>query len=200
MTDSVDAPTGGVASDTTVLIVEDEADLADTYSVWLRQDDYDVETAYGGDEALAALDPRIDVVVLDRRMPNIPGDAVLRKARERDGSYQISMLTAVEPDENVLDLPFDEYLTKPIDRSTMVETVECLAHRRTLDEELQELFRLASKHSALEPRDGEVIEQARRQLQERIERKKAAIGDRMDELEDPVEQFAVVENPESPRF
>lgn len=200
MTDSIDTPTGNVASDTTVLIVEDEADLADTYSVWLRQDDYDVETAYGGDEALATLEPRIDVVVLDRRMPNIPGDAVLRKARERDGSYQVSMLTAVEPDENVLDLPFDEYVTKPIDRSTMIDTIECLARRQTLDEELQDLFRLASKHSALQPRNGEVIARARRQLEERIERKKAAIGERMDELEDPAEQFAVVKNPENPQL
>lgn len=200
MTDATDSSTDSAASAPTVLIVEDEADLADTYTVWLRHDDYDVETAYGGDEALAALDAHIDIVLLDRRMPTIPGDAVLRRARERDGTYQISMLTAVEPNGSILDLPFDEYITKPIDKATMIETVERLAHRQTLDEELQELFRLASKYSALQTRDGEVIARIRRQLEARIERKKQAIDARVDELENPTERFAVLEDHETVQF
>jgi DNA-binding response OmpR family regulator len=200
MTDPPDTLTEHAAAGPTVLVVEDEVDLADTYSVWLRHDDYDVETAYGGDEALAALDTHIDIVLLDRRMPTIPGDAVLRKARERDGDYQISMLTAVEPNGSVLDLPFDEYITKPTDKATMIDTVERLAHRQTLDEELQEIFRLASKYSALQARDGEVIARIRRQIKERLERKKETVDARVNKLEDPAEQFAVLEDHETLQF
>lgn len=53
----------------TVLVVDDEKDLADVYAEHLKER-YTVRTEYSGNEALEAMSPDVDVVLLDRRMPD----------------------------------------------------------------------------------------------------------------------------------
>lgn len=180
--------------DTRVCVVDDDEELADTYSIWLEQDGYDVLTAYSGEEALAALDTDVDVILLDRRMPDMPGDVVLEEARQRPGSYQISMLTAVEPRERILELPFDEYLTKPVTKSDVVETVEQLAHRDSLERELQELFRLSAKRSALENESSKDLEGAQSSLEREIDSMQRSIQERIQELDEPDSLWTVVDH------
>ncbi|MFB6171377.1 MAG: response regulator transcription factor [Haloarculaceae archaeon] len=133
-----------------VLVVDDDdEDVADTYALWL-EDGYDVRTAYSGHEALGSLTEDVDVVLLDRRMPNVPGDEVLRRIEERDLDVQVSMLTAVEPDSDLADLPFDEYLVKPVSKANVVDVVDELLLRDTLDEETQEYLALRSTADAIE--------------------------------------------------
>jgi len=57
----------------TVLVVDDEPDVADAYAAQL-QNEFIVSTAYGGQEALDKIDDSVNVVLLDRRMPGISGD------------------------------------------------------------------------------------------------------------------------------
>ncbi|WP_248896749.1 response regulator transcription factor [Haloplanus halobius] len=179
----------------TVLIVEDETDLADTYAIWLEQEEYEVWTAYSGDEALSKLEPAIDVILLDRRMPNIPGDVVLKKAREREGAYQISMLTAVEPNADIFDLPFDEYLTKPVTRTEVLDAVERLVVRDSIEDDLNELFQLASKHSTLATQSNDDIERTQRKIQEEIQDQHETIQSKIQRLDDPEDYFSVIEEP-----
>ncbi|MFB6156520.1 MAG: response regulator transcription factor [Haloferacaceae archaeon] len=101
----------------TVLVVDDERAVADACSLLLRQE-YDVRTAYGGKEALEAVDDDVDVMLLDRRMPDISGDGVLNELRVRGIDRAVIMLTAVEPSLAVADMAFDDYLRKPVDRAT----------------------------------------------------------------------------------
>lgn len=138
-----------MTSDTpTVLVVEDERELADTYAAWLT-DSYDVRTAYDGESALERLDG-VDVVLLDRRLPGVTGDEVLDAIRERDADCQVAMVTAVEPDVDVFELGFDDYLVKPALRDDLEDLVERLCRRATYDEDVQRHFALASKLAALE--------------------------------------------------
>ncbi|MFB6206816.1 MAG: response regulator [Haloglomus sp.] len=183
-------------SDATVLVVDDDEDLADTFEVWLEQAGYEALTAYGGDEALARFDPEMDVVLLDRRMPHVPGDEVLRELREREGDQQVSMLTAVEPQADVLDLPFDEYLTKPVSRQDLLDAVERLRDRQSLDAEMQELFRLTSKLGALEAGTSEDVAAARDELESRIEEQEARVDEYLQEFDDHAEAFAVLQETE----
>ncbi|MGQ4556233.1 HalX domain-containing protein [Halobellus sp. GM3] len=132
-----------------VLVVEDEPDLADLYATWLR-DEYRVRTAYGGREALEELDDEVDVVLLDRRMPDLSGDEALEGIRERGVDCRVAMVTAVEPDFDIVEMGFDDYLVKPVSREALKETVENLLLRNTYDEGIQELFSLASKKALLE--------------------------------------------------
>ncbi len=145
-----------MSADTTVLVVDDEADLADLYTAWL-EGEYDLRTAYGGSEALEAFDEDVDVALIDRLMPDMSGDEVLATIRERtDGEdVKVAMVTAVEPDFDILEMGFDDYLVKPIRREELLDAVDRLRSRATYDEKLQEYFALVSKRSALESQKSE---------------------------------------------
>jgi two-component system response regulator AdeR len=132
-----------------VLIVEDEPDVAETYNLWLASG-YEVRMAKSGDEGLEKLDEAVDVVLLDRMMPGLSGDEVLERIRERELGCRVAMVTAVEPDFDILEMGFDAYLCKPIKSDELHETVENLLERSTYDGLLQEYYSLVEKQATLE--------------------------------------------------
>lgn len=142
----------------TVLVVDDDRGLADTYAVWLESD-YDVRVAYGGEPALKQATDDVDVIVLDRRMPDLPGDRVLEQLREDGRTSQVLMLTAVEPDGDVVDLPFDAYITKPITKQELLEVVDELLLRAQFPPELQEHFARNSRTEVLEGLDFDQLDE-----------------------------------------
>jgi two-component system response regulator AdeR len=132
-----------------VLIVEDEPDVAETYRLWL-DDDYEVRLAEDGDEGLEKLDDDVDVVLLDRMMPGLSGDEVLERIRNGDLDCRVAMVTAVEPDFDILQMGFDAYLSKPIKSDELHNTVENLLERSEYDSLLQEYYALVEKQATLE--------------------------------------------------
>jgi len=132
-----------------VLIVEDEPQVAELYTSWL-DDRYRVSIANGGEAALAAWDAEVDVVLLDRRMPDVSGDEVLSALRERGAECPVAIVTAVDPDVDIVEMGFDEYLVKPVDREDLVEAIERLLDRTKYRDALQEYFANVSKRSVLE--------------------------------------------------
>ena len=108
-----------------VLLVDDEKEVADAYA--LRLDAVaDVTVTYSGLEALSAVDESEppDVVLLDRHMPDQSGDEMLRELREYDIHTKVIMVTAIDPGLELLDLPFDDYLCKPVDRRDIRAAVD----------------------------------------------------------------------------
>ena len=169
-----------------VLVVEDEADLADLYATWLKSE-YRVRTAYGGEEALEKLDDKISVMLLDRRMPGLSGDEVLDAARKKGVDCPVSMVTAVEPDFDIIEMGFDTYLVKPVTRDTLKETVEDLLSRSSYDEGVQELYSLASKKALLESEKGRSSLEDNEEYQE--------LSERLDELREELDEtLGSVEN------
>ncbi|MFB6166413.1 MAG: HalX domain-containing protein [Haloarculaceae archaeon] len=132
-----------------VLIVEDEPDVAETYNLWLAED-YEVRIAENGDEGLAHLDEDVDVVLLDRMMPGLSGDEVLGRIRERGYGCRVAMVTAVEPDFDILEMGFDAYLNKPVRSEELCDTIEKLLERTTYDGLLQQYYALVEKQATLE--------------------------------------------------
>jgi DNA-binding response OmpR family regulator len=132
-----------------VLIVEDEPDVAETYNLWLASD-YEVRMAHDGDEGLDELDETVDVVLLDRMMPGLSGDEVLQQIRDRGFDCRVAMVTAVEPDFDILEMGFDAYLCKPIKSDQLYETVSNLLDRSVYDDLLQEYYSLVEKRATLE--------------------------------------------------
>lgn len=131
-----------------ILIVEDEPDVAETYARWLQ--DYDVRRVESGEAALAQLDETIDVVLLDRMLPGKSGAEVLDEIRARGIDCRVAMVTAVDPDFDIIEMGFDEYVTKPPERDQLRTTVERLLQRAALDGELQEYYSLVARRAALE--------------------------------------------------
>jgi CheY-like chemotaxis protein len=107
-----------------VLVVDDEREVADAYALRLR-DVADVTVAYGGDGALEAVDDgEFDVLLLDRHMPGTSGDEVLETLDEQGFVGKVVMVTAIDPGFDVLDMPFDDYLCKPVDREDVRAAVD----------------------------------------------------------------------------
>jgi DNA-binding response OmpR family regulator len=140
-----------MATDTVpgVLIAEDESDLADLYAAWLSED-YDVRVAKGGKAALEQIDETIDVVLLDRRMPDLSGDEVLEEIRDRGFDCRVAMVSAVTPEHDIIEMGFDDYLVKPVRRDEFVELLDRLIWRSQHSEDVREFLALASKKAVLD--------------------------------------------------
>lgn len=117
-----------------VLVVEDARSLADVLVEGLRDQGMAVDAARDGLEAAAKLDAnRYDVVVLDRDLPGIHGDALCQMITERDDRAMVLMLTAAgAPGDRVsgLRLGADDYLAKPFHFPELVLRLRALARRR----------------------------------------------------------------------
>jgi DNA-binding response OmpR family regulator len=135
--------------DATVLVVDDEPMVVDSFALQLERW-YAVRRAYGGEEALSRVDEDVDVVLLDRRMPDRSGDEVLRELRERGLDVQVVMVTAVDADFDVISMPCDGYVEKPVAGDDLREAVEKQLAVRRYDERVSEFFATADKLAALE--------------------------------------------------
>ena len=100
-----------------LLVVEDDASLADGLCRALRQSGHAVDAVTSGEHALFALENEVfDVVILDLGLPGIDGLEVLRRLRREDWHVPVIVLTArdtVADRVRGLDLGADDYLVKP---------------------------------------------------------------------------------------
>jgi DNA-binding response OmpR family regulator len=116
-----------------VLIVEDEATLADTVARGLRHEGMAVDVTGDGASALEKLDVNdYDVVVLDRDLPGVHGDDVCRQLSQQDGRTRILMLTAagsIGDRVEGLALGADDYLPKPFFFDELVARIRALGRR-----------------------------------------------------------------------
>ena len=115
-------------------MVEDARPLADVVAEGLRDQGMAVDVARDGLEAAAKLDgTAYDVVVLDRDLPGIHGDALCQMITERDGRAMVLMLTAAgSAGDRVsgLSLGADDYLPKPFHFPELVLRIRALARRQ----------------------------------------------------------------------
>lgn len=132
----------------TVLVVDDEAAFAESAAHWLAED-YDVRVATDGDEAIEAYTGEVDAVLMDRRMPRTTGDEALEVIAEQRGRTGVAVMSAVEPDFDVLELEFDEYLRKPVRKQDVLETTEKLVRRAQYPRAVREILALAGAIEAL---------------------------------------------------
>jgi two-component system response regulator AdeR len=138
-------------ADLTLLVVEDDEEMAELYRSWAFPD-WSVTIATTAEAARAAIDDDPDIAVLDRRLPDGCGDDVLADLRAAGNDCPTVMVTAAEPDFDIIELPFDDYLVKPFEHGTYRDTLGQLADRLTYDAELREFYSLAAKKAVLDAR------------------------------------------------
>lgn len=132
----------------TVLVVDDDPQILDLYETYLAEE-FTVRTAMYGDEAIGQIDDSVDVILLDRRMPDLSGDEVLQTIRDQGYDCRVAMVTAVEPDFDLVDIGFDDYLVKPVTRQELIDEVELLLSRSAYDDHIREWMSLLSKRATL---------------------------------------------------
>jgi len=132
-----------------ILVVDDESRLADLFAAWLTSD-WSVETAYDGESALDQIQESVEIVLLDRRMPGLSGDEVLSEIRDRGYDCRVVMVTAVDPDFDIIEMGFDDYLVKPVSKDELLDVVERVQTRSAYEADIQRYYSLVSKKSLLE--------------------------------------------------
>ncbi|MFC7097114.1 response regulator [Halobaculum marinum] len=166
-----------------VLVAEDEADVRELYVDRLA-DEYDVVTAADGEETLAMLDDSIDVVLLDRRMPGLHGDDALELIRESGVDVRVAAVTAVDASLDVVGLPLDAYLEKPVAQGELRETVDRLVRVSRYDDRVRHYYAATQKRAALD--DALTVspaDPAYRELVRRCETLERGIDDLRDSLD-----------------
>ena len=116
----------------TILVVDDEKEIADLIEVYLKNDGYNVYKFYNGVDALKCIESqKIDLAVLDVMLPDIDGFRICQKIREQY-FYPIIMLTAkVEDTDKIMGLTIgaDDYITKPFNPLEVVARVKTQLRR-----------------------------------------------------------------------
>ena len=176
------------ADTATVMVVDDEQEVADVYALRLR-DEYETRVAYGGEEALETIDVDVDIVLLDRRMPDVSGDKVLEEIRESGYDSRVIMLTAVDPGLDIVDMSFDDYLCKPVEKDDLVDAIDQQLQIQRYDNQLSEYLEVTSKLALLESElppqeleDNEELEDLKEQA-ERLKDEMDGVIDNFDEIE-----------------
>ncbi len=116
-----------------VLIVEDDGDLATQIADMLRGDNFAVDLADNGPDALAlGLDEPYDAVILDPGLPGMDGISVLKRWRGQGRSMPVIVLTASRKDvadmKEAVKAGATNYLTKPVDLELLLDWVRGVAN------------------------------------------------------------------------
>lgn len=118
----------------TILVCDDDKEIVEAISIYLKQEGYTVVPAYNGREALKiAKEQELHLIILDIMMPELDGIHALLKLRE-DSSIPVILLSAKSEDVDKilgLNVGADDYVTKPFNPLELVARVKSQLRRYT---------------------------------------------------------------------
>lgn len=117
-----------------ILLAEDEVDLNNVVTRYLKKNGYSVDSVLDGEEALDYLEySEYDLVILDIMMPKVDGFEVIKKLRNKGNHTSVLMLTARDSAEDKvkgLDLGADDYIVKPFDFNELMARIRAVVRRK----------------------------------------------------------------------
>lgn len=118
-----------------ILVVDDDREIVESISIFLKAEGYGVLKAYNGIEALdIALSSKIELMLLDIMMPESDGISTLLKLREKKNIPVILISAKSEDNDKILGLTAgaDDYITKPFNPAELVARVKSQLRRYTV--------------------------------------------------------------------
>ena len=116
-----------------ILVVEDDPNLRQLMSVFLRRNGFDVMRAQDGEEALSVMESAMpDLIICDIMMPRMDGFALTRDLRQAYPELPILMVTAkeaIDDKRKAYSLGTDDYMVKPIELDELLLRVNALLRR-----------------------------------------------------------------------
>lgn len=116
-----------------ILVIEDEAEIAEGICTVLEHEGYQVDIAYDGQSGLAKImEGKPDLVLLDIMLPEINGTEIIKTVRENGISVPVIMLTALSQSSDIingLDSGADDYLTKPFRAGELLARIRARLRR-----------------------------------------------------------------------
>ena len=121
-----------------IMIVDDDESVRSLLRMTLAEDEYEIDEATDGEDALRLLERAVpDLVLLDWEMPERHGSLVLDELKRRHPQLPVIVLTAeiAEHHRSLAEaLNVDVFLTKPFSPLELLETIERLLGEHPLDE------------------------------------------------------------------
>ena len=119
-----------------ILVVDDDKEIVELLSIYVKNEGYDVIKAYDGKEALSkiATNPDINLMILDIMMPKMDGMEVVKELR-KESQIPIIMLTAKTTDMDKIQgliAGNDDYVTKPFNPLEIMARVKSLLRRTNM--------------------------------------------------------------------
>ena len=122
----------------TILVVDDEEDVVEIVSHFLREEGYNVLTAFDADEALQKATPDVDAILLDVMLPGMSGFEIAKRLRGRveTETIPIIMMTAKTEEQDQLQglENADQYLTKPVSPKVVLANIRAVLRRTGTEE------------------------------------------------------------------
>ena len=115
-----------------ILLIEDDLSLGETIQQWLEMDGYIVDWLTNGADAKNVLVDTYDCLLLDRGLPGLSGDMILKLFRGQKKNLPIIMITAMDSIADRiegLDLGADDYLVKPFDLEELSARIRAMSRR-----------------------------------------------------------------------
>jgi len=131
-----------------VLIVEDDLMASSALSDY-SSGSFDVQCTSSGEDAIEMYSDDVDLVILDRKLDSISGGTVATEIKETHPQALFLVVSGIEPDEDILDLPVDDYMKKPVGERELRNRISLLLNRANMDETNREYLALRSKQLAL---------------------------------------------------
>lgn len=120
-----------------ILIVEDEEDILDLLEYNLSKEGYETIGALNANSVEKMLDEEnIDVLIMDRNLPNCEGSELVEKLRKKGYSQPVVFLTAKDKEEDKLEgfeAGGDDYITKPFSVKELLARVNAMVKRAKKD-------------------------------------------------------------------
>ena len=117
-----------------ILVVDDDREIVELLTIYLKNENYEIVKAYDGKQALEKLKmyPDIDMIILDIMMPRLDGISVVHEVRKENAQLPILLLSAKSTDiDKIQGLTngADDYVTKPFNPLEVIARVKSLLRR-----------------------------------------------------------------------
>jgi DNA-binding response OmpR family regulator len=108
----------------TILLVEDDRDIADVFTELLASEGHDVSTVYDGRRAFEFLQTHsVDLLISDIRLPGMNGIDLAASIRDGGSVIPVILISAMEPGNRIRAIPNVVFLKKPVSLDTLLDAV-----------------------------------------------------------------------------
>lgn len=133
-------------STATVLLADGDPRITGMFEGWLT-DRYDVERAHDGDAVRRSMSDATDVLLIERTLPGVDAKSFVERVRD---DCRVVLLLGKRPEMDLLEVPCDDVLQKPVVRDTALESVERQLERADESEKQRRRAALEARQSLLE--------------------------------------------------
>jgi len=139
----IDAPKRRVNAMHRILIIDDEIIIRKLFTRLLTREKYKVLTAADGKKGIETVKKeKLDLVILDLKMPGIDGIEALKRIKEINKNIRVIIITAfgtIKSASDALNLGADDFISKPFDIAKIRMTIKNVLKMKKLASEVEEL-------------------------------------------------------------